>query len=187
MDVGVHHPGISSLQQVLDTLHRLAGAASWPKAVAVFSKPNFEDGFHHIQQRTLNDTITHSGNAQGPQILAARLLDPLPFDRSRFITTLAQQSCDGGDFLSPAFGEGLGCLAIDSCRAFAGRHLLHRNRHRLWRPDFVNQGVPLLSFVPSYEGLQHAWGPDPAGSLRKPHVLRARLPAILAACSSFEH
>ena len=62
LEVGVHHPGVSALQQAIHPSQRVFAAPSGPKPVTVFGKFALEDGFQHVPNCPLHDPIPDRRN-----------------------------------------------------------------------------------------------------------------------------
>src|SRR6266511_5688312 len=89
LQVGIHHMGVSLLEQPIDLPQRVTAPAFRTEAVAAVAEPALEDRLDHEPDRLLDDAILDRGYPQRPRpAVALRDLDP--FDRLRAVAALPQ-------------------------------------------------------------------------------------------------
>jgi len=179
-DVGVHHPVVSAFQELFDSPECVLGTSSGSEAVTLCGEVPFEDWFNDVAQRCLHHSITHHRYSQWSLLGAARFGYPHPFDCCRLIALGAQFFGQLLELWLLAGFETTDTLTIYSGTSRITPHFPKGALQVLWLIDLVDQGVPLSSFDPCFQGPQHRIAPHcafhPFPSLPQGFFVLFRLP-----------
>ena len=170
--VGIHHPGEPGPQKPIDPPQGVLAPTPRTEPVAVFGKPCFPDRFQREAQGRLDDPVAHRRDTQRSLLGAARLVDPRPQDRQRFVGALPQLSIESLQVLFSTPLEHLHAFGVDAGGPRVGLDSRPGSPQGRKRVHLINQAEPFASFHPLFEGGQHAFRPDrrfgpcPAGTAR---------------------
>jgi len=180
--VGIHHMSVSGAEEFFHFPQCVLTSAARAESITVAYKNILKDGLDYHTQRSLNDSVSHTGNSQRTLLLAAGLINVDPADRSRPIASRAERFGKPRNLSREVFLEVLNTLMI---RAGAASISLDRRpsggecRGSL---DLIDQTEPYASPHPLNEGLQHAFRPHMAF-----HPLPIPGAGFSRLCSPFGH
>ena len=160
LDVGIHHPSVSALEERHHSAKGVLASSARAKAIALCGKFPLEDGFEHIAQSRLHHSVPHSGNTQGAHLFRPRFRNPLASRRVWLIPVFLQFILKYLEVLLFFPSELLNRLPIDACRSVVLPDIIPGSPQIRHRVDLVHQAEPFPSSHPSFEGCQHAFGPD---------------------------
>src|SRR5208337_3634105 len=160
--VGIHHVRVASAKESFHFTQCVLASPPWAESITVTAKDILEDGFDYHPQRSLNDSVTHTGYPQRSLLLAAGLINICSANRSRPIASRAKSFGKPRDLFREVFLEVLNTLMIragTTSVALDRRPCGGKGRRPL---DLIDQAEPYASLHPLTEGLQHAFRPHMA-------------------------
>ena len=155
LDVHVHDVRVPCAKQFFHAPQRIFTSAPGAESVAVCGETVFENGLYDHSHRCLHHAVGDCRDAQRPLFRAARFFDPHPFDWFGLIGVSLQLLFHGEQPTLAVFAETIYRDAVHAAGPCVELHFFPSQFKGSFRPDFVDQTEPLVSFQPSCEGHQH--------------------------------
>src|SRR5438093_3402325 len=160
LQVRIHHPGVSSFQQLVHPSQGLLTAPVRSKTVALLGKAPLKDRFQHVSQCGLHHPVSNRRNPQGALFLTARLGNPDPPDCLGPVAAVLQRLGELLQVLLQMLLEHLHRLVVHPSRPSVGFHFCKSGPQVRQGVHLIHQAKPLASLDPLFEGRQHPFRPD---------------------------
>src|SRR5437867_3883167 len=159
LEVGIHTPDLTLVQELLHAIHCLPTAPAGPKPVAVLGEIALKDRFEYVPHSRLDGPVAHRGNSQRSLLVRPRFLYPDATRRLAAVAFSAQFFAQPRQLALDMLVKLLDGLAIDSGCSLVAPDRPKAGLKVVLREHFVPEPEPYGCRLTCFEPGQHAIGP----------------------------